>query len=115
VDIPLVESSFAGVLLSSNLKKKFGKGKSEYGNDFFFNYSLADSDNWRWTMNQWVSTSLTDMLALKVTLNWLYNNVPAFREYPLLEGDPPTDQGNTVLVQLDELDTIFSVSLVLNF
>jgi putative salt-induced outer membrane protein YdiY len=115
VEIPLVESSFAGVLLSSSLKKKFGKEKSEYGNDFIFNYSLADSDNWRWTMNQWVSTSLTDLLALKVTLNWLYNNVPAFREYPLLEGDPPTDQGNTVLVHLEELDTIFSVALVLKF
>ena len=97
----------------TQFRKKFGKEKSEYANDFIFNYSLADSDNWRWTMNQWVSTSLTEMLALKVTLTWLYNNVPAFREYTLLEGAPPTDLGNTVLVQLDELDTIFSVSLVL--
>jgi len=114
VKTPNVESRYFGLQLNSNLRKKFGKG-SEYGNDFVFNASMADSDNWRWVMDQWVSTSLTELLALKVTLNWLYNNVPAYAEYPLLEGNPPMDLGNTVLVQLEKLDTIFSVSLVVNF
>ncbi|MCP3981773.1 MAG: DUF481 domain-containing protein [bacterium] len=115
VDLPLVKSSFAGVLLSSNLRKKLGKGKSEYGNDFVFNYSLADSDNWRWTMDQWATTSLTEKLALKVALKWSFNNVPALEELTLLEGDPPEDLGNKVTASLDELDTIFSVALVLTF
>ena len=115
VEIPLVESSFPGVLLSSNLTKAFGKDRAEYGNIFVFNYSLADSENWRWNMEQWVSSSLTNRLSFKVTLTWLFNNVPAFREIGLLEGDPPTDQGNTVLIQLEKLDTIFSVSLVVDF
>ena len=115
VEIPLVASSFAGVMLSSDLTKAFGKDRAEYGNNFVFNYSLADSENWRWNMEQWISSSLTDRLSLKVTLVWLFNNVPAFRELVLLEGDPPTDQGNTVLVQLEKLDTIFSISLVVDF
>jgi hypothetical protein len=115
VEIPLVESSFPGVLLNSNLTKAFGKDRAEYGNILVFNYSLEDSENWRWNMEQWISSSLTDRLSLKVTLAWLFNNVPAFREVGLLEGDPPTDQGNTVLVQLEKLDTIFSVSLVVDF
>jgi hypothetical protein len=115
VDISLVASSFPGVLLSSNLTKAFGKDRAEYGNIFVFNYSLEDSENWRWNMEQWLSSSLTDRLSLKITLTWLFNNVPAFREVGLLEGDPPEDQGNTVLVQLEKLDTIFGVSLVVDF
>ena len=114
VKTPNVETRYFGLQLNSNLRKKFGK-QSEYGNDFVFNYSLADSDNWRWVMDQWVTSSLTKKLALKVTLQWLYNNFPAFQELTLLEGTPPADLGNTVLVQLEELDTIFSVSLVVNF
>ncbi len=114
VESPFVETDYAGLIFLSNLKKKFGKSNSEYGNDFVFNYSLADSDNWRWTMDQWVATSLTEKLAIKVSLLWLYNNVPALRE---LELRPAVDAppSGTVVEQLDELDTIFSVSLVLNF
>lgn len=114
VRTPFVETSYAGLLFNSNLKKRFGKNDTEYGNDFLFNYSLADSDNWRWSMDQYISMSLTEMLALKVSLIWLYNNFPAFREYDLVPapGQPPT---GTVLLQLDELDTIFSISLVVKF
>ena len=115
VEIPLVATSFPGVALSSVLTKALGKNRAEYGNIFLFNYSLADSENWRWNMEQWISSSVTDRLSLKATLTWLFNNVPAFREIALLEGNPPTDQGNSVLVQLEKLDTIFSVSLVVDF
>lgn len=115
VESPLVASSFPGVRLSSNFTKAFGKNRAEYGNTFWFNYSLEDSENWRWNMEQWLSSSLTDRLSLKVTLTWLFNNTPAFREVGLLEGDPPEYQGNTVLVQLEKLDTYFSVSLVVDF
>lgn len=114
VESPFVETDYAGLLFLSNLKKKFGKSNSEYGNDFVVNYSLADSDNWRWTMDQWVATTLTDRLAIKVSLLSLYNNVPALRVLELrpAAGAPPS---GTVVQQLDELDTIFSISLVLNF
>ncbi len=114
VKSPFVDTDYAGLLFLSNLKKKFGKSNSEYGNDFLVNYSLADSDNWRWTLDQWVATSLTEKLTIKVSLRWLYNNVPALR---VLELRPAVDAppSGTVVEQLDELDTIFSVSLVLNF
>ena len=114
VESPLVETDYAGLIFLSNLKKKFGKSNSEYGNDFVVNYSLADSDNWRWTMDQWVATTLTDRLAIKVSLLSLFNNVPALRVLELrpAAGAPPS---GTVVQQLDELDTIFSISLVLNF
>ena len=117
VESPLVETKYAGLLIATNLKKEFGKNKSEYGNDFVFNYSLEDSDNWRWTMDQYVTTSLTEMLALKVSLLWLYNNVPAFQMLDLIDPDalPGDPELEPVLEQLEELDTIFSISLVVNF
>ena len=114
VESPLVDTQYAGLLFTSNLRKTFGKSKTVYGNDFLANYSLEDSDNWRWTMEQWLAMSLSERLALKVGLIWLYNNVPAVS---VLELRPAVDQPaiGTVLRQLDELDQIFTVSLVVNF
>lgn len=113
VEVPGADRSYPGALVGWNLKKGFGKG-AEYGNDFVYNYSFDESDEWRWVMDQWIGVSLTEKLALKVSLAWLYNNLPAVRELELrpTADAPPT---GTVVDQLDELDTVFNASLVVNF
>ena len=57
---------------------------------------------------------MTDLLALKVSLQLNYNNVPALEELEL-RADPAIPSSNTVTVELEELDSIFGVSLVVNF
>jgi hypothetical protein len=57
-------------------------------------------------------------LALKLTLQWLYENDPAYETIPLYDL-PPDTPGATVIGavpnQLDDLDTIFTTSLVVTF
>lgn len=60
---------------------------------------------------------MTTHLALKVGLQWLYDNDPATRELDLYDRNPDnggTNQG-TVTEELDKLDSIFTTSLVINF
>lgn len=104
--------SWAGLLVGWNYSNKFGKN-TQYANDFIFNYSLDESSDWRWVMDQWVAVSMSEALALKVTLTWLYDNLPALGTFELR--DPAGNVIGTTVQPLDELDTIFGVSLVVNF
>jgi hypothetical protein len=53
-------------------------------------------------------------LALKAGLQLLYDNAPALEELKLLDLGG-VDTGTTVPSELDELDTILTVSLVVDF
>jgi putative salt-induced outer membrane protein YdiY len=111
VDNPMVDSSFAGVRASSTYKQHFGdKTKTTYGNDTILDYNIDETDDRRANMINWVAVGMSDMLALKVSLQWLYDNLPSLELVPFTPAPPAT-----VAVPLDELDTIFTTSLVVNF
>jgi hypothetical protein len=108
---PTVDSSFAGLRASSTYKQHFGENKTTtYGNDTVFDYNIDETDDWRVDMINWVSVGMSDMLALKVSLQWLYDNLPSLELVDYTPGTPPQ-----VPVPLDDLDTIFTTSLVVNF
>jgi len=113
VAVPGVDRSYPGVLLGWNLLSQFTKS-AQYGNDFIYNYNSEESKDWRAIMDQWIAVSMTERLALKVSLQLLYNNDPAIREYEL-RPDLTSPSTGSVFIQLDELDTIFGVSLVVDF
>jgi len=116
VENPDVEDSFAGLRFSWAYLNKFGKNTT-YTNDLIVNENLDETSDWRADMLQAVAVAMSERLALKVSLRWLYDNEPS---YELLSasvdtnGDPVVP-AVTELVQLDELDSIFTVSLVVNF
>ena len=114
VEVPGVDGSYAGILVGWKYLNTFGK-VTQYGNDFFFNYNVEESSDWRWVMDQWVTVLMSKKIGLKVGLQWLYNNEPAFTVFPLLDSSLVPTGLVTPPVQLDKLDTIFSVSLVVNF
>jgi hypothetical protein len=65
-----------------------------------------------------VSVTMSEHLALKVSLQWLYQNDPALEKVELFApGDPPTpfDPKLFVAVPVENLDSIFTASLVVNF
>jgi putative salt-induced outer membrane protein YdiY len=113
VENPDAKEDFAGARLSSKLEVKFGQNGT-YGNDTVIDENLDDTSDLRADMTNWVAVSMSTHLALKVSLQLLYDGQPSFaaipREFPL-----GTATGETVLVELDDLDTIFTTSLVLNF
>jgi hypothetical protein len=109
---PDKEDSFAGVRFNWGYLNKFGK-VTTYTNDWTVNVSLDDTEDWNFDMVNAISVAMSERLALKVSLQWLYNNLPALETIVLL--DPVMMEIGTVEVRKDELDTILSASLVIDF
>ena len=119
VDDPTFNDTFFGVRLTSTFLQKFGDGDNgSYGNDTTIDENLDDTTDWRVNMTNWVSLNFTSHLALKVSLQWLYDNLPSLQAVNLY---PTTDPGGagtpigTALVPVDDLDSIFTTALVIKY
>ncbi len=123
---PSSVGDYGGLRASWIYKHKFGKSTG-YSNDFVVDYGLDDSDNWRADMINSVAVAINSKLALKVSLQHLYNNLPPTELLTVVDGlgmsvlavpgcpDLNGDGFCNEPFELDELDTIFSTSLVVNF
>lgn len=113
VEVPGSDGSFVGLRLSWDYLHQFG-ASTTYTNVLVVDDSLEETSDWRADMTNSVAVAMSKRLALKASLQWLYDNQPSFVGVGLLDGlGVPT--GSTVLVELDELDTVFTTSLVINF
>lgn len=112
VDNPDVNDSFMGLRVSWHYLHNFG-ATTQYINDFVVDENLDETDDWRANMINSVSVVLSRRMALKVSLQFLYDNQPSFEELSLFD-TAGTDTGTKVLAELDELDTIFTSSLVVS-
>lgn len=116
VDDPGFDGSFFGVRITSSFMKKMGS-TTTYTNDAIFDENGEESKDFRANMINGLSVQMTTHLALKVSLQWLYDHAPANRSLDLYDINP--DNGGTkqttVTEELDELDSIFTTSLVINF
>ena len=115
VENPDFDDTFLGVRVTSAFLKKLG-ATTTYTNDTILDENLDETSDFRGNMINSVSVQMSKRLALKVSLQWLYDNDPAIKELDLYDFDP--DKGGvkqgTVTVELDELDSIFTTSLVIN-
>ena len=115
IQSPGVNDTFAGFRFSWKYQRKLG-GTTTYGNDFVIDENLDDTSDLRGDMVNSVAVSMSPRLALKISLQSLYDHQPAFKRIPLLDAPPPGGVTiGTVLDRLDTLDTIFTASLVVNF
>jgi len=104
--------SYAGLRASWTYRHQFNDS-TQYLNDFIVDMNLDETDAWRGDMINAVAVALSSRLALKVSLQTLYNNAPPV---DLITVVPvPTVGPLAIPLELDELDTIFSTSLVINF
>jgi len=112
------EGEYAGLRGSWNYKHQLTES-TEYVNDFVVDFNLESSDAWRANMINALAVAINSKLALKVSLQTLYNNAPPTDSIPLFDMDPALGTGgmqiDTVFFELDELDTILSAALVVNF
>jgi len=120
VEVEDVQNSFFGARVASEFMHKFGKNTT-YENAFIVDLNLEETSRYRWNMINSVAVSMTARLALKVSLQWLYENDPAYEFVGLYDVSPPLPPDplppvvDLVPRQLDNLDTIFTTSLVVNF
>ncbi len=112
VDEPGFDDTFPGARISYAYMQKCGK-VTTFNSDLAVDDNLDDTSDYRANMTNAVSVSMSSHLALKVNLQWLFDNRPSFREVDLI--DTAGVRIGTVLDELDKLDTIFTSSLVVNF
>jgi putative salt-induced outer membrane protein YdiY len=114
VEDPATPGTFGGMRATSSFDLGFGKS-SRYGNDTILDLNLRETEDWRVAMTNWVSVTMTEHLALKVNLQWLYDNLPQLEELALFDFQPGGVQVGSVTQPLEDLDTIFTASLVVGF
>jgi putative salt-induced outer membrane protein len=111
------DGSFIGARLSSTFLDKFSETGS-YGNDTTVDENLNDTSDLRVNMTNWVSLNMSTHLALKVSLQWLYDHQPALKEVDLFAPPgPPTVTVPTqkVVTEVENLDSIFTTALVIKY
>jgi hypothetical protein len=104
--------SFAGARISWNYQRRL-TGNTRYGNDLLLDENLKDTQDFRADMLNSLQVAMSSRLALKVSLELLYDNLPS-----LVKASDPLSLlpvGEVALVSLKKLDTIFTVSLVVDF
>lgn len=114
---PLNDQSFIGFRFGWEYMNQWGK-VTTYRNNWNFTNSLNDTSNYYSDMVNSISVAINSRLALKVSLQWLYNSVPGLENVSLFVLDPKTGlrvEVGEVEIRKDSLDTIFSTSLVVNF
>jgi hypothetical protein len=129
---PLKDDRFGGLRFSWDYMNTWGK-LVVYSNDFTANMSLKDSADYSLDMKNSISVKVSHHLALKVSLQGLFENEPALEDGDVIARvEVFEDVDGTVFfrtvesggseiivgsgdIRKDELDTIFKTSLVISF
>jgi hypothetical protein len=138
---PLKEDQFIGLRFDWSYLNQWGKNVT-YNNTWTINASLQDSQDYNFDMVNGISVAMTERVALKVSLQWLFNNEPPLNTVDLDCANPDpndprqtvpcnlicvddtgaivacTDPGSTQLndetdIRKDQSDVIFNTSLVI--
>jgi putative salt-induced outer membrane protein YdiY len=121
VEPPDFNNTYGGARVSSKFSQKFGPQDSGvYVNDTAVDDDFSDTKNYRVNMTNSVALNMSTRIALKVSLQWLYDNVPAFTSVALYgaqdaQGNPINPAGVNVPVEAEKLDTIFTTALVIKY
>jgi putative salt-induced outer membrane protein YdiY len=108
-----LQDSFLGAQLSYDYWRKIN-ASTEFGSTLVLDQNLDETEDLRADFINWVSVSLSAKLALKVSFQALYDNLPALGVLPL-EFPAGTPTGDTVTYELDTTDTILTTALVVTF
>lgn len=111
-DVSGASSSFAGLRLSYDYWRQLNQATS-YSSALAIDENLDETRDYRADFLNSVSVAMSARLALKASLQLLYDNQPSLTNVPLIQDD--FLDGTRVLVELDNLDSVLTVSLVANF
>lgn len=108
VDVPGLDTTFLGLRLSYDYLNKLGVSTT-FTSLLIVDDNLEETSDVRADFSNGLAVAMNERLALKLSLQLLFDNEPAFVAVPLV---PPP---GAVFVELDDLDTVFTTSLVVNF
>jgi putative salt-induced outer membrane protein YdiY len=110
VENPFVKTDFPGARVGYDFWWKLS-GTTEFTSLLLADWNLDNTDDIRIDCKNELPVSVSDHFKLKPGLQLLWRNDPALTGVPLYDSAGAAT-GDTVLVPLEKLDTIFTVSLV---
>jgi putative salt-induced outer membrane protein YdiY len=111
--VPDADPSFVGAQLTWDFSWRFSDSAT-LQSELAFDANLERTKDFRADTTNSVLVTMAKRLALKASLQWLYQNAPALTSVPL-ENPAGVDTGHEVLVPLKKLDTTFTTSIVVDF
>lgn len=108
VEPPGYDDSYPAVTLKLDQSFKATK-TATYTQGLTIDFNTDETDDYLADWQHGFAVNVSTRIALKLGLQFKYDNQPAFESIPLVG----TDQ--SVFAELDELDTIFTSSIVINF
>ena len=110
---PFAATDFPGLQLGYVWKQQLTES-TRLESDLVGDWNLDNTDDVRADWYNALPVSISSRLELKPALRVLWRNDPSYEELPLVDGGGvPT--GESVLSQLNEFDTIFTLALVVKF
>jgi putative salt-induced outer membrane protein YdiY len=106
---PTIDETFLGARFAWEYLNKLGQNTT-YTNDLTVDENLGETSDWRADMYNGLAVAMNERLALKVGLRLQYDNLPAI-DLVANTGVGPAQ----VPYELEELDTIVTISLVVDF
>ncbi len=110
---PEIDDSFIGLQFGSDYARQLG-ANSLYESLLVVDLNIDETEDWRADFVNSITTSMTNHLALKVSLQILYDNLPALEAVELID-ITGASTGTEVFGSLDEMDTLLTASLVVSF
>lgn len=104
--------SFGGARLSWKLERTL-TNNTTFRNELEFNQNLKDFKDYLADMTNSLQVAMSEKLATKLSLQWVFDSQPATAAAS--DPDGYLGPGEQALVELEKLDTVFTVSLVVNF
>lgn len=112
VDDPSKKDSFLGLRATVEALRHL-TGTTVYSSSLIVDENLQETDDLRADFTNAISVSINSNLALKTSLQLLYDRLPSLVQVPLT--GPGVPAGTRVQTPLDEVDSVFTVALVINF
>lgn len=109
VDNPELKDSFAGVRYSADLMRRL-TSTTTWESSLVSDLNVEDTDDLRVDFTNSLPVAISTRLSLKPSLQLLWYTQPALTEVELFTAGLPT--GEAVQVPLEELDTFFTLALV---
>ncbi len=113
IDDPSTADSFAGLRVSAEFFRRL-TGTTGFLSELAVDENLNETEDLRADFTNSIEIRISEVLALRTSLQLLYDNLPSLTTVPL-EQPVGTPTGETVEVPLDELDTRLSIALVASF
>jgi hypothetical protein len=110
VENPLIKQSFPGVRASYELTRAL-TASTDFESELFADWNLDETDDVRVDWRNALPVSINSRFSLQPSLRLLWRNQPALTSVDLFDGGG-TPTGEKVLVSLKELDTFFTLALV---